>query len=40
MYKKVRDIGSDLLIHLKELNPKFDTNKLTKVMLRESQDMH
>ncbi|CAD8142947.1 unnamed protein product [Paramecium octaurelia] len=39
MYKKIRDISSDLLQFLKEINPKFDIKKLTKLLLREGQDI-
>ncbi|CAD8054444.1 unnamed protein product [Paramecium sonneborni] len=39
MYKKIRDISQDLFQHLKEINPKFDIKKLSKLLLREGQDI-
>lgn len=35
MISKVKDIGEDLLIHLKENNPKFDFNKLNRNLTKE-----
>ncbi|CAD8148377.1 unnamed protein product [Paramecium pentaurelia] len=39
MYSKVKDIAEDLLIHLKENNPKFDFNKLNRNLAKEGQDI-
>lgn len=39
MISKVKDIAEDLLIHLKENNPKFDFNKLNRNLTKEGQDI-
>ncbi|CAD8136153.1 unnamed protein product [Paramecium octaurelia] len=38
-YKKISDISQDLYQYLKEINPKFDIKRLSKLLLREGQDI-